>query len=72
MASSTTRPVARMMPSKVSSLMENPKALTNTKAPSRAIGRARAGTIVAFQSCRNKKMINSTSTTASRRASMAP
>ena len=72
MASSTTRPVAKMMPSRVSSLIEKPKVFTNTRAPSRAIGRARAGTAVAFQSCRNRKMISSTNTTASRRASRAP
>ena len=71
-ASSTTRPVARTTPSRVSSLIEKPKAFTKTIAPSKAIGRARAGTIVAFQSCRNRKMISSTSTTASRRASRAP
>ena len=72
MASSTTRPVARMMPSNVSSLIEKPNAFTNTSAPNRAIGKARAGTMVAFQSCRNRKMISSTNTTASRRASNAP
>ena len=72
MASSTTRPVARITPSRVSSLIEKPNALTKIIAPSSAIGRARAGTIVAFQSCRNRKMINNTSTTASRSASSAP
>jgi hypothetical protein len=71
-ASSTTRPVARMMPSRVSSLIEKPNTFTKIRAPNRAIGRARAGTAVAFQSCRNRKMISSTSTTASRRASRAP
>ena len=71
-ASSTTRPVARITPSSVSSLIEKPNAFTKTIAPSNAIGSARAGTIVAFQSRRNRKMISSTNTTASRSASSAP
>ena len=71
-ASSTTKPVARIMPKRVSSLIEKPNAFTKSKAPKSAIGNANAGTSVAFQSCRKRKIIKRTNTIASRRASSAP
>ena len=48
-ASSTTRPVASTRPSKVSWLIEKPKILIKAKVPTKEIGIARLGTIVARQ-----------------------
>src|SRR5262249_2368661 len=55
MASSTTRPVARVMPKSVRVLMENPKALTKMKVPTRETGMVMAGMKVLRQSCREKE-----------------
>ena len=43
MASSTTRPVARVSPNKVSVLMEKPNSLTKAKVPTRETGMVIAG-----------------------------
>ena len=72
MASSTTKPVASTRPSKVSWLIEKPKALMKAKVPTNEIGIARLGTIVARQSCRNRNRISNTSTIAKPRASTTP
>ena len=71
-ASSTTRPVASTNPSRVSWLIENPKALMKAKVPISEIGIARLGTTVARQFCRNRNRITSTSTIARPRASVTP
>ena len=67
MASSTTNPVARVMPNKVSVLMENPSSRTNRNVPTSETGMVAAGMIVLCQSCRNKKMTRMTRTIASSR-----
>ena len=54
MASSTTRPVASVMPNKVRVLMEKPSNLTKMKVPIKETGMAIAGMKVLRQSC--KKM----------------
>ncbi len=56
MASSTTSPVARVMPKSVSELMEKPKILMKAKVPMSETGMVTAGMMVARQSCRNRKM----------------
>ena len=66
-ASSTTKPVASTRPNRVSWLRLKPNTLTNAKVPTSATGMEIAGTSVAFQSCRNRNRISTTSTTASRR-----
>jgi len=71
-ASSTTRPVASTSPSRVSWLIEKPNTLMKAKVPTREIGMARLGTIVARQFCRNTNRITSTSTIARPRASITP
>src|SRR6185312_4443012 len=65
MASSTTNPVARVMPNSVSVLIENPSALTKMKVPTRETGIVTAGITVERQSCRNRKMTKMTSRMAS-------
>src|SRR6476646_8970754 len=65
MASSTTGPVARVMPNSVRKLMENPKALMKAKVPINETGMVTAGMMVARQSSRNKKITRMTMTTAS-------
>ena len=55
MASSTTRPVARVMPNNVSELMEKPKILTKAKVPISETGIVTAGMMVARQSSKKKK-----------------
>src|SRR5262249_55613325 len=52
MASSTTKPVARVMPNNVSVLMENPNAFTNMNVPISETGMVIAGMKVLRQSCR--------------------
>ena len=64
-ASSTTSPVASVMPNSVSELMENPKSLMNAKVPISETGIVIAGMIVARQSCRNRKITMMTMTIAS-------
>ena len=65
MASSTTRPVARVMPKSVSELMEKPKILINAKVPISETGMVTAGMMVARQSSRKRKMTTMTMTMAS-------
>ncbi len=65
MASSTTRPVARVMPKRVSELMEKPKILMKAKVPMSETGMVTAGMMVARQSCRKRKMTMTTMMTAS-------
>src|ERR1700691_4136852 len=65
MASSTTSPVASVMPNMVSELIENPKILTKANVPTRATGIVMAGIMVARQSSRKKKMTTMTITIAS-------
>src|SRR3984885_2506310 len=60
MASSTTRPVARVMPNMVNELMEKPKILIKAKVPTRETGMVIAGMIVARQSSRNRKITTMT------------
>src|SRR5271169_2068684 len=55
-ASSTTRPVASVMPNSVSELIEKPNILTNAKVPTSETGMVTAGMIVARQSSRKKKI----------------
>src|SRR5580700_4684865 len=64
-ASSTTSPVASVIPNSVSELMENPKILMNRNVPISDTGIVTAGIIVARQSCRNRKMTIMTMTIAS-------
>ena len=56
MASSTTRPVASVMPKSVSELMEKPKSLMKAKVPISETGMVTAGMMVARQSSRKRKM----------------
>src|SRR6266436_1655713 len=60
-ASSTTNPVASVMPNSVNVLIENPKALMNIKVPTSDTGIVIAGINVLRQSCKNKKMTAITS-----------
>ncbi len=65
MASSTTSPVASVIPKSVSELIENPKILTNANVPISDTGMVTAGMIVARQSSRKMKMTTMTMTMAS-------
>src|SRR5580658_4716362 len=56
MASSTTRPVASVMPNIVNELMEKSKILMKANVPIRDTGMVTAGMMVARQSSRNTKM----------------
>ena len=64
MASSTTRPVARVMPKRVRVLIENPRRFTKAKVPMSDTGMVTAGMSVLRQSCRKRKMTRITSTMA--------
>src|SRR5580698_8397724 len=64
-ASSTTSPVASVIPNSVSELMENPNILMNANVPISDTGIVTAGMIVARQSCRKKKITRMTIATAS-------
>ncbi len=55
-ASSTTSPVASVIPNRVSELIENPKILMNANVPISETGIVTAGMMVARQSCRKRKM----------------
>ena len=59
-ASSTTMPVARMMPNSVSVLIEKPITLTNANAPISETGIVIAGISVLRQVCRKTKMTRTT------------
>lgn len=61
MASSTTIPVARTIPSSVKTLMEKPETYMIKKAPTSEIGIAITGIKVVRQSRRKIKIINATS-----------
>ncbi len=69
MASSTTRPVARVMPNRVRVLIENPASLTKAKVPTSDTGIVTAGMRVLRQSCRNRNMVSTTKTMARRSVS---
>src|SRR5260370_18616565 len=56
MESSTTKPVARVMPKSVSELIEKSKILIKAKVPTSETGIVTAGIIVARQSSRNMKI----------------
>ena len=64
-ASSTTMPVARMMPKSVSVLIEKPISLTNANVPISDTGMVIAGMSVLRQFCRNRNITRTTSTIAS-------
>ena len=55
MASSTTSPVASVIPNRVRVLMENPSSLTKAKVPISETGMVTAGMIVLRQSCKENK-----------------
>ena len=61
MASSTTRPVASVMPNRVRVLMEKPSSFTKAKVPMSETGMVTAGMSVVRQSSRNTKMTRMTS-----------
>src|SRR6266567_9174348 len=69
-ASSTTRPVARVMPNKVSELMEKPNSLMNANVPISDTGMVTAGMMVARQSRRKRKITTITITIASTSVTM--
>ena len=60
-ASSTTMPVARMMPKSVSVLIEKPMSFTNANAPTSETGMVMAGMMVLRQVCRKTKITSTTS-----------
>ena len=64
-ASSTTRPVASVMPNSVSVLIEKPNSLTNANVPMSDTGIVIAGISVVRQFCRNRNMTRTTSPIAS-------
>src|ERR1700743_2337834 len=64
-ASSTTSPVASVIPNSVSVLIEKPNSLTKMNVPISETGIVIAGMNVLRQSCRNKKITTMTSTIAS-------
>src|SRR5215471_1036663 len=66
-ASSTTKPVASVIPKSVNELIEKPKILINANVPIRDTGMVTAGIMVARQSSRNKKITMMTMRTASSR-----
>ncbi len=66
MASSTTRPVASVMPKRVSVLIEKPRSLTKAKVPTSDTGMVIAGISVLRQSWRKKKITRMTRRIASR------
>ena len=65
-ASSTTIPMARIRPNKVSMLSEKPNISMKPKVPIREIGTATTGISVARQLCRERKTTKITSTSASK------
>ncbi len=64
-ASSTTRPVASVMPNSVSVLIEKPSSLTNANVPISDTGMVIAGISVVRQFWRNRNMTSTTSAIAS-------
>src|SRR5438552_696464 len=69
-ASSTTRPVASVIPNSVSELIEKPNILMNANVPIRETGIVTAGMMVARQSNKNRKITMMTMRTASSRVVM--
>src|ERR1700739_793241 len=69
-ASSTTKPVARVTQKRVSELIENSNILLNMKVPISDTGMVTAGMIVARQSSRNRKMTTMTITMGSARVTI--
>ncbi len=67
MASSTTRPVARVSPNRVRVLIENPKAATKAKVPTSDTGRVTATITRLRPPCRNRKITSTTRAMASNR-----
>src|SRR5882762_7984398 len=65
MASSTTKPVAKVIPNSVSELIEKSNILMNANVPISETGIVTAGIIVARQSRRNRKITRITMITAS-------
>ena len=65
-ASSTTRPIARIRPKRVSMLMEKPSRCMPTNVPTMDTGTARIGITVARSDCRKTNTTRTTSTTASK------
>ena len=65
-ASSTTRPIARIMPNIVSMLTEKPSRCMPMNVPTIDTGTARMGISVARSDCRNTNTTSTTSTTASK------
>jgi hypothetical protein len=63
-ASSTTSPVARVMPKRVRVLIENPMSFTKKNVPTRETGIVTAGMSVLRQSWRNRNMVSTTKTMA--------
>ena len=59
-ASSTTRPVASVMPNSVSVLIENPNSFTNAKVPMSETGIVIVGMSVVRQFWRNRNMTRTT------------
>src|SRR6187551_130119 len=64
-ASSTTSPVASVMPNRVSVLIEKPNSLTNANVPMSETGIVMAGISVVRQFCRNRNITRMTSPSAS-------
>ena len=64
-ASSTTMPVARMIPKSVSVLIEKPITFANAKAPTSATGIVMVGMTVLRQLWRNRNITSTTSAMAS-------
>ncbi len=64
-ASSTTRPIARIMPNSVSMLIEKPNTSMPIIAPRIDTGTASVGMMVSRRLCRNMNTTSTTSTTAS-------
>jgi hypothetical protein len=64
-ASSTTRPVASVMPNSVRVLIEKPNRLTNANVPMSDTGIVIAGINVVRQFCRNRNITRTTSPIAS-------
>ncbi|OQB49686.1 MAG: hypothetical protein BWX99_02980 [Deltaproteobacteria bacterium ADurb.Bin151] len=67
MASSTTMPMARIIPNRVSMLMENPNSIMPVNVPIMETGTARMGIIVARALCKNRKTTRTTRRQASKK-----
>ncbi|MDT4874304.1 hypothetical protein FQZ97_1095970 [compost metagenome] len=72
MASSTSRPMARIMANMVRVLMLKPQAARMPKVPSSTTGTVIVVMMVARKFCKNRNITRNTSTTASTRVSTTP